>query len=65
MSMLDCPKCWNTPCNCGWEYKNMSELEMSKFIQGILKYRTAESVILILDMAISELEHRNEIKRMG
>lgn len=62
MSMSDCPKCWNAPCNCGWEYKNMSELEMSKFIQGILKYRTPESAILILDMAKLELQHRSEIK---
>ena len=24
MSMSDCPKCWNTPCSCGWEYRNYS-----------------------------------------
>jgi hypothetical protein len=22
MSLSDCPKCWDTPCTCGWEYKD-------------------------------------------
>lgn len=21
MSTSDCSKCWNTPCDCGWEYR--------------------------------------------
>lgn len=24
MSMSDCPKCWDTPCTCGWEYRDYS-----------------------------------------
>jgi len=24
MSLSDCPKCWDTPCECGWEYRNYS-----------------------------------------
>lgn len=24
MSLLDCPECWDHPCTCGHEYKNMS-----------------------------------------
>jgi hypothetical protein len=22
MSMSDCEKCWETPCTCGWDYRN-------------------------------------------
>jgi len=22
MAMSDCEKCWDTPCECGWEYRN-------------------------------------------
>jgi hypothetical protein len=21
--LTDCEKCWNTPCDCGWEYRNV------------------------------------------
>jgi len=24
MSLSDCPKCWDTPCTCGYEYKDWS-----------------------------------------
>lgn len=22
MAMSDCAKCWDTPCSCGWDYRN-------------------------------------------
>jgi hypothetical protein len=25
MAMSDCEKCWDTPCECGWEYRNWSK----------------------------------------
>jgi hypothetical protein len=24
MAMSDCAKCWDTPCQCGWGYRNWS-----------------------------------------
>lgn len=24
MSMSDCERCWDTPCTCGWDYKDWS-----------------------------------------
>ena len=24
MALSDCPKCWDTPCTCGHEYKKWS-----------------------------------------
>lgn len=24
MSLIDCEKCWDTPCECGFEYRNSS-----------------------------------------
>lgn len=26
----DCELCWNTPCTCGWEYRNYSIQELVK-----------------------------------
>jgi len=25
MSLSDCPKCWMTPCECGYDYQNMPD----------------------------------------
>jgi hypothetical protein len=42
MSLSDCPKCWDTPCQCGWEYKNISSDNFAQHIAKILQYRTKE-----------------------
>jgi len=43
MSLSDCEKCWSTPCDCGYDYRNYSDEEFNKFIddisKGRLKYR--------------------------
>lgn len=38
IKMFDCPGCWETPCVCGREYRNMNKTERLKicaFILGI------------------------------
>lgn len=40
MSLSDCPRCWDTPCTCGYEYKNWSKearLNQASVILGIHK----------------------------
>ena len=37
MSMSDCEKCWETPCSCGWDYRNWSKERLRKLIE-VLKY---------------------------
>lgn len=37
MSLSDCIKCWNTPCECGWEYRNWSSksrIDLASVILG-------------------------------
>lgn len=36
MSLSDCPKCWNTPCNCGYEYRNYSYNRKISLVSVIL-----------------------------
>jgi hypothetical protein len=36
MSLSDCPKCWDTPCSCGHEYKNWSVERKVKIISAII-----------------------------
>jgi len=32
MSMSDCPKCWNTPCTCGWAYRDWPKAHLQAMI---------------------------------
>ncbi len=38
MAMSDCLHCWNTPCSCGWDYRNYSieYLEEQKILITLL-----------------------------
>lgn len=35
MGLSDCIKCWDTPCTCGWEYRNWG-IEKLAYHIGIL-----------------------------
>ena len=46
MSMSDCPKCWNTPCDCGHDYKDwpVARLEeMVSMFQGLIAEKTRQA----------------------
>jgi hypothetical protein len=30
MAMSDCVKCWETPCTCGWDYRNWKRKDLIK-----------------------------------
>ncbi len=32
MSLSDCIHCWDTPCTCGWEYRNWSVDALEKHV---------------------------------
>ena len=37
-SLSDCPKCWSTPCECGYGYRNMTKqarVELAAKILGV------------------------------
>jgi len=38
----DCSRCWNTPCMCGWDYRdwNMAQLlDLQNTINWVVAYR--------------------------
>jgi CHASE3 domain sensor protein len=42
MAMSDCIKCWNTPCQCGWEFRNVSIKGLEQYLnilQQVVTYR--------------------------
>lgn len=34
--MSDCIKCWETPCSCGWDYKDWSKAKREHYAAVIL-----------------------------
>jgi hypothetical protein len=52
MAMSDCIMCWDTPCTCGWGYRNYSKERLANIIARITQYRSKEEAASILDEAI-------------
>jgi len=42
MSLSDCIKCWDTPCECGWDYRDWTTgrlIEFRTMIETIIRYK--------------------------
>ena len=52
MALSDCMKCWETPCVCGYDFKNnprySSPESMANYIVDILGYRSKSELTSIL-----------------
>jgi len=33
MSLLDCEKCWQIPCICGWDYRKWPVKDLSEMVR--------------------------------
>ncbi len=40
--MSDCMQCWNTPCSCGYDYRNMSKQARLKLASVVLGVKVGE-----------------------
>jgi hypothetical protein len=60
MAMSDCEKCWDTPCVCGWKYKDYTHDYLLKFIVSTVQYRPAEEAKLLLQEALEKIENKPE-----
>lgn len=47
--LSDCPKCWDTPCTCGYLYKDWSDDKLEEFFgqvaRGIYEFRAEDQKI--------------------
>jgi len=68
MALSDCDKCWETPCSCGWKYRNWPYsrlVEMrdifQKLIDGTHKY-SVKKVSSTLDDPLRDYPEDRNIK---
>ena len=47
MSLSDCEKCWDTPCTCGWDYRNWEKEKIIEFFTKILKYHKDDKDVIL------------------
>ena len=50
MSLSDCPECWNTPCTCGYEYKNETNEDLARIISAMLLYKSEYNRKIVLEL---------------
>ena len=57
MALSDCPKCWETPCGCGYEYREWSNERLSEHIAALMTYKSwKDSIEIILKVKIMILK---------
>ena len=60
--LSDCTKCWNTPCDCGWDYKDYSVDQLAKFIADIVQYRDKHDALDAISLASRLVKEKTNFK---
>ena len=61
MAMSDCGRCWDTPCSCGWSFKNYTIETLAKYLASITQYREKEEALIILRKALEIAEEEKQV----
>ena len=56
MSLSNCIKCWDTPCTCGYTYKEYSRKRLKEVVLSIFNYREIKESKEILEEILEELK---------
>jgi hypothetical protein len=55
MALSDCHKCWDTPCSCGYDYKDYTPEQLAAHIARICQYRSKDEALKILSSAVDKV----------
>jgi hypothetical protein len=62
MALSDCEKCWDTPCQCGWYFREYDTHQLAAYIAKIVQYRSKLDASLVLAEAIEIMESNKQFK---
>ena len=68
MSLSDCPKCWDTPCSCGYEYRHYRRDYLVDLLINAVNWRSKEEAHSIIDEVKSKIDtypHWISTKELG
>jgi hypothetical protein len=60
MSLTDCIKCLDTPCSCGYEYRNWTKERLIEFVASAISYKPMEMQLEILAKAQLQLKENKD-----
>lgn len=55
MSMSDCPKCWETPCMCGYDYRGWSIERLEAQIKMLQEVLSTKKKLLQFDSLVRNI----------
>lgn len=58
MSLSACPKCWDTPCTCGYKYTHLSREQREELAAVVLGVNPAD--IVNSDLLVPEVHPMKE-----
>lgn len=65
MSLSDCEKCWDTPCGCGWYFRDWDEHSIASHVASCIAYRDDAAKRRILLKAIEIIDSALASKPTG
>ena len=58
MSFFDCPECWETPCRCGYMYRNWTKEQRRDLAIAAMKSVSSEQESSSLERQLSEARQK-------
>ena len=58
MALSDCTKCWDTPCQCGYDYRDWSAERLADFVASVVSYKPLAEQQRILSEAAKKLKEK-------
>ena len=60
MSLSDCSECWETPCVCGYGYKDYTNDKLIKLIVSMLIYKSKGDKIVIIEEVNNKIKYTKD-----